>query len=296
MSRRDAIQAVFNTAELLENIFLFLPVKDIFKSMRVSRQFRDIVTTSTLIHRALFHHSNNEDVRKWTVKRLTPVSIVASIAGTNVSTMYRPSQAHMPLTPGVFEYVPTGAVQDGTQQIYDHTVTTINPLLRLNFTSDWKDSRPTYSEASRGRVFVYYRHPIAITHEFSSLWTNMHITSPPSLKASIGFQWELQGINAWNDADLVEVENSEGITFGDVLSAIRNAPSSSTLQYDGSSIADWAIRAGTVMSVAEQLERRTNRKVVINYNSLCLTGVVVPNEENFAQMESLGRTDAFRKM
>ncbi|KAK5697772.1 hypothetical protein LTR17_023831 [Elasticomyces elasticus] len=47
-------QAVFATAELLENIMLHLPARDIFCLQRVGRQFRDIVKTSIQLQRKLF--------------------------------------------------------------------------------------------------------------------------------------------------------------------------------------------------------------------------------------------------
>ncbi|KAK5697770.1 hypothetical protein LTR17_023829 [Elasticomyces elasticus] len=48
------LQAVFNTAELLESIFLHLSAKQVFGVQRVCKQFRDIVATSNLLQRKLF--------------------------------------------------------------------------------------------------------------------------------------------------------------------------------------------------------------------------------------------------
>ncbi|TKA58976.1 hypothetical protein B0A55_10563 [Friedmanniomyces simplex] len=47
-------QAVFNTAELLENILLHMPAKSVFGAQRVCRQFRDVVATSVQLQRKLF--------------------------------------------------------------------------------------------------------------------------------------------------------------------------------------------------------------------------------------------------
>ncbi|KAK3619098.1 hypothetical protein LTR56_024256 [Elasticomyces elasticus] len=49
-------QAVFATAELLENILLFVPAKQVFKLQRTAKQFRDNVTTSIQLRRKLFLH------------------------------------------------------------------------------------------------------------------------------------------------------------------------------------------------------------------------------------------------
>ncbi|TKA72678.1 hypothetical protein B0A55_06286 [Friedmanniomyces simplex] len=47
-------QAVFNTAELLENILLHMPAKSVIGAQRVCRQFRDVVATSVQLQRKLF--------------------------------------------------------------------------------------------------------------------------------------------------------------------------------------------------------------------------------------------------
>ena len=60
-------QAVFQTAELLENILLRLPVKSVFKVLRVCRQFRDIVDTSAAIRQMLFIQSSAEERQTWAV-------------------------------------------------------------------------------------------------------------------------------------------------------------------------------------------------------------------------------------
>jgi hypothetical protein len=58
-------QAVFKTAELLENILLHLPAMNIFGVQRVSRQFRDIVATSIAIRQKLFLKSSGERRQTW---------------------------------------------------------------------------------------------------------------------------------------------------------------------------------------------------------------------------------------
>lgn len=53
-------QAVFKTAELLENILLHLPAVKIFGVQRVCRQFRDVVATSAVIRQKLFLQPSGE--------------------------------------------------------------------------------------------------------------------------------------------------------------------------------------------------------------------------------------------
>lgn len=46
--------AVFNTAELLENILSFLPFKNLFGVMRVSKQFKSAIDNSPTLQRMIF--------------------------------------------------------------------------------------------------------------------------------------------------------------------------------------------------------------------------------------------------
>ena len=49
-----ARNAVFSTAELFEDILLYLPARALFSAQRVSKQFRDMITTSSAIRQKLF--------------------------------------------------------------------------------------------------------------------------------------------------------------------------------------------------------------------------------------------------
>ncbi|KAK3639671.1 hypothetical protein LTR22_017344 [Elasticomyces elasticus] len=55
------LQAVFNTAELLESIILHLSVKQVFGVQRVCTQFRDTVATSILLQKKLFLRTSRVD-------------------------------------------------------------------------------------------------------------------------------------------------------------------------------------------------------------------------------------------
>lgn len=61
-------QAVFKTAELLENILVHLPQKTIFGCQRVSRQFRDVVATSMTIRHKLFLSVSEEEPQRWAMQ------------------------------------------------------------------------------------------------------------------------------------------------------------------------------------------------------------------------------------
>ncbi|KAI7180984.1 hypothetical protein KC316_g8534 [Hortaea werneckii] len=67
MTTDAARRAVFETAELLENIFIQLPPRKIFVFQRVCKQFRDIVATSVKLQQRLFLHSDGTEAQEWRV-------------------------------------------------------------------------------------------------------------------------------------------------------------------------------------------------------------------------------------
>ncbi|KAK5706098.1 hypothetical protein LTR97_001084 [Elasticomyces elasticus] len=61
MKVEGTLQAVFNTAELLESILLHLSPKQVFGIQRVCKQFRAIVATSILLQQKLFLRTSRVD-------------------------------------------------------------------------------------------------------------------------------------------------------------------------------------------------------------------------------------------
>ena len=50
----SAVDRVLGTTELLENILLFLPLRDILLANRISARFRDVMNESSMVRKALF--------------------------------------------------------------------------------------------------------------------------------------------------------------------------------------------------------------------------------------------------
>ncbi|KAI6893850.1 hypothetical protein KC318_g12377 [Hortaea werneckii] len=67
MTTDAARRAVFETAELLENVFIQLPPRKIFVIQRVCKQFRDIVATSVKLQQRLFLRSDGTEAQEWRV-------------------------------------------------------------------------------------------------------------------------------------------------------------------------------------------------------------------------------------
>ncbi|KAI6893301.1 hypothetical protein KC318_g12354 [Hortaea werneckii] len=67
MTTDAARRAVFETAELLENIVMQLPPRKIFVIQRVCKQFRDIVATSIKLQQRLFLRSDGTEAQEWRV-------------------------------------------------------------------------------------------------------------------------------------------------------------------------------------------------------------------------------------
>ncbi|KAI7158515.1 hypothetical protein KC349_g4800 [Hortaea werneckii] len=67
MTTDAARRAVFETAELLENIFIQLPPRKSFVIQRVCKQFRDIVASSVKLQQRLFLRSDGTEAEEWRV-------------------------------------------------------------------------------------------------------------------------------------------------------------------------------------------------------------------------------------
>lgn len=80
MTTDGSRQAVFRTAELLENILVHLPAKTIFGCQRVSRQFRDVIATSAAIRYKLFLKISDEEPQLWAAHsdQTPPFSLLAA--------------------------------------------------------------------------------------------------------------------------------------------------------------------------------------------------------------------------
>ncbi|KAI7360333.1 hypothetical protein KC354_g8964 [Hortaea werneckii] len=67
MTTDAARRAVFETAELLENVFIQLPPRKIFVIQRVCKQFRDVMATSVKLQQRLFLRSDGPEAQEWRV-------------------------------------------------------------------------------------------------------------------------------------------------------------------------------------------------------------------------------------
>jgi hypothetical protein len=64
-----ACKAVFDTAELLENILIHLPSREIFKVQRVSRRFKDTTVNSMLLQQKMFLRPRDQPTTFWRLLR-----------------------------------------------------------------------------------------------------------------------------------------------------------------------------------------------------------------------------------
>jgi len=116
MSTNGPRRAVCFTAELLEHILSFLPPKSIHGCVRVSRQFRDIVTTSVRLQRALGLRPAGVQKQLW--------QVVYDHHGTHsfkhADPASPPEYTVMPVRITLPTYTVFGAIQRGARTILHH--------------------------------------------------------------------------------------------------------------------------------------------------------------------------------
>lgn len=73
MSTTTARNAVFDTIELLEEILVRLPFKNLFLVQRVSRRFQEVITTSFQIQQKMFLRQRERE-KSWMLRSTVPIN------------------------------------------------------------------------------------------------------------------------------------------------------------------------------------------------------------------------------
>lgn len=201
MTTDAARKAVFNTPELLENIILFLPYKDILtKVQRLSRQWKNVVSSSPVIRSKLWTSIQN-------MRAVQPTRF------TDEQTY--PVSSHW-----------------GQQEtpIYPHTLTSNTILLdrsveswRFSWRGDsafsWLDENRSDSNASQSAAIDFFYHKTGDTQNNSangtrSTWKDMYLTNPPITTAIIHLI-SYEGPRRLGDLDLIRfaVRDHRGLTL-----------------------------------------------------------------------------------
>lgn len=199
-----AVQAVFDTFELLEMILLNLPLKEIFVHQRVSRAWLAVCSRSASLHRRMF--------------------LVAD------GMPLKPSRTHQDLD------------RDKMSPTYDTRYIRFNPAPTFNRTGDryhrwacygcfgestprsftryemyhWETHLSIDTDVLRFFNGEFFSSEIARgSHSTNSSWRRMLITQPPITAITFG-HFGLPGYNIGNKGRVCTIWNPAGITFGEL--------------------------------------------------------------------------------
>lgn len=147
-----ASTAVFDTVELLENILLNLPMKDLLLDARVCRKWKEVINGSISLQRALF-------------MKAEPVDVVFR---------FRP--------PSHFNKIPE---DDDTRWFchqkngIDFIAARINPLFAADDSQVDEEFGGLFERIDEGHIEFVDIKPLQSFEDFNASWRRMFLTQPP---------------------------------------------------------------------------------------------------------------------
>ncbi|KAK3070182.1 hypothetical protein LTR53_010904 [Teratosphaeriaceae sp. CCFEE 6253] len=257
-------QAVFNTAELLESIFLHLPNKTVFGVQRTCRQFRDIVATSSQLQKMLFlREPSTTPTETWAllsaavtptgrariVRLLGPDSLpVPSLETAREDeglTVYQVARSHNPLFQMIGVTITARSVTHGL-------------LWRMRY---------------GGEQFKLKAGTALLSD--SSSWKHTYLSEPPCKKASISLEWKIAVKPLLCGIFDTTVSVSGILTVGGILdAAVRGANGS----YSYFASWSWQKFDGRFIDLINRLECETGKEAIIVWCTLAMRDVLVSSE------------------
>lgn len=263
-------RAVFNTAELLEIILLFLPARSVYSACRVSQQWNALVETSIAIQRKLL------------IKPSTPKQ-AWQVIDRSWSVVPAETLPHLEFNKGTKTPVVANPV-------------IINPLLAASFEplcltchawpASWDAAKFTISDKTMKKMNL--GRPAR-----SSLLSQ--ITDPPCQKVKMTRRWQSKkkvgpggrkntrtGYMHWTVQNFAE----DGVTFGDLFHALQSRDP----DYPPASRAN---SSGTLDAEPNGTHESFRIKILDDL-AILLYGVVVPSGDLWRQMAEVGRASNYK--
>ena len=246
MTTDAARRAVFDTAELLEQIVLELPLATIFTSQRVCHQFQDIVTTSSKIQEKLFFRINGQHER-WTH------------VGDEDDDDYDP-----------FHIV---RLPPGDERTYFTTIPA-----RLN---DFFEKQPgTFLERFRLGDWIFPKPALQFAmctmlrdRDAKVSCSRMQVADVPITEAAVWVTWQ---VGSAEGSAMGNIEVSTGITVDDVVEAMR-IPAFQIVKEDGEPRAKDDV-PDDLMTVVREMEEKYGETAELHIKEMALHGVVWPSQ------------------
>ena len=155
-------QAVLATAELIENILEFVNCTTLLVSQRVSRQFRDIVATSTTLqHKLLFRNPDHGDNVRWAL-------LDGPRPPDPASRKFSPSRIDVTEV----QHLRVAASREGRPYVFQ-LATALNPLFREQWRGTCSEGSFTGSSQLTGQKLTFRRGRLTMLGPGS--WRAMHL-------------------------------------------------------------------------------------------------------------------------
>ncbi|KAK3642881.1 hypothetical protein LTR56_010478 [Elasticomyces elasticus] len=271
------LQAVFNTAELLESILLHLSAKQVFGIQRVCKQFRDIVATSILLQQKLFLRTSRVDSGNMlAVKYGELVTLPTKIICPKLAmadSIARPNTLHL-ARPATHWNGMTELTTIGGRRAVDR-LTGYGEILTLE---------PHRHEIKRG---------MAVTGDGS--WKSMYPADHPCQRARVYVHWSIDtkprtyGCMRCSEAI---TEDPRGFTLGGL---VAKAVTDVLLCMDVEEDAPFSYEVGNEqrqhvgsgMSLIRKLEAESGKRAVIGKLRFAMEDVVFLDEKETSQIKVL---------
>lgn len=201
-----ARDAVFNTAELLESILVYLEPKNVFVLQRVCFRFQETIAGSPRLQEAMF---------------LRPPARTPGLRWASESS------GKFDKEPRLFEVLDHATP---VPLIEGNRIRLITPT-RLNTILQVATGGYGHQLDSNVRIARYLHDVVAPLVPFElrkkESWHRMHMSDPPATRARIDLRWIIKtGVSGSVERD---VEDPNGITFGSLLDAALRRKSEGTL-------------------------------------------------------------------
>ena len=257
-------QAVFNTAELLEQILLDLPFKNIFSSQRVSRQFRDCIISSGTIQQKLFLQPSKTPRTMW---KLCP-----TLCDGNQRRRWEiPDNAHW----SICDATETLSATEETRSVVPAR---LNPLLSLLFQYETSVTRH-WDVASGERV----RLNLDLSIRGNPSRQQTYFSDPPCQSVTVDMDWRLGKQSKVTGYRHYELYDPDGVTLCAAVKALLSEKD--TISFDAAR--SWNIAKETTLdTVLKDLGESRSRKAVLTgrRSYFQLKGIVVPTEEEWTSV------------
>lgn len=274
-----ALEAVFNTVELLENILAQLDFGSVITSQHVSSLFRNTTSNSKKLKQKLFLYPQ-EPHEQWAIVGHTITDLhFIRLTPTTVLPIRVP-----PLTHDGWKF------QRPPSKL--HPVH-LNPLLKLE--DLWWKTRLLEPEdrdiVSRLATF-YPEYEYELQHDLhgyssGASWRNMHLCNPPCTEVHATVTFEVSRVPLRSASVCVHVKEASGITFGLLVDRAMVAP---LMSKDGKKCGGRHGPAGAYVRELEELHGRAafvKAKTAVSVSegtTIRMQGVVAPSEKEWTDV------------